>query len=217
MASADNHLPHQAKSVSTSDSANLIGGSQNGQGKPHGPWTVLQSSTKYQDPWLLVVRDEVVRPDGLPGSYCVVHLKHGVCVIALDESGTIHLTKEFHYGVGRTTIEGASGGREAEEPALETAQRELKEELGISAEIWIDLGVTDPFTANVVSPTQMYLAMNLTFGETELEGTEQIERYSIPFHEAVRMVLESEITHSPSCLAILKAQHHLSQQAAGNP
>lgn len=179
-------------------------------GVPHGPWTIVQSQIKYQDPWIRVVRDEVIRPDGLAGSYCVVFLKPGVCVIAVDEHGQIHLTQEFHYGVGRVTIEGASGGREDNESPLSAARRELKEELGIQANRWIDLGVTDPFTANVVSPTQMYLALELTIGQPQLEGTEVIQRHAISLSMALEMVIRSQITHGPSCLAILKADRFLS-------
>lgn len=175
----------------------------------HGPWTVQERRVVYRDPWIRVVRDEVTRPDGTPGSYCVVHLKPGVSVIAVDDRGDVHLTQEFHYGVGRTTLEAVSGGvDEGESPDL-AARRELAEELGIEARTWIDLGVVDPFTANVVSPTRLYLALGLSWIDATPEGTEQIERISMPLQDAIQAVMNGQITHAPSCLALLRSAMHL--------
>ncbi len=172
--------------------------------QPHGPWTILSRREVYRDPWIEVTRDEVIRPDGDPGSHCIVWLKSGVSVLALDGEGYVHLTEEFHYAVGRVTLEVVSGGIDAGETAEIAARRELREELGITAHEFVDLGVCDPFTSVVVSPTRLFLARGLTFGETEREGTEQIHCRSMPLAEALQMVKNGRITHAPSCLAILK-------------
>lgn len=170
----------------------------------HGPWQIIESREVYRDPWTRLRRDEVIRPDGKPGTYSVVDLKHGVSVLAIDDEDYAYLTEEFHYGVGRVTVEAASGGIEVGEDALETAKRELREELGIEAKKWTDLGTVDPFTANVVSPTQLYLARSITIGQQNLEGTELIRCVKLPFRQVVQMVMASEITHAPSCVLILK-------------
>lgn len=172
--------------------------------RKHGPWIINAQREVYSDPWVGVRRDEVTRPDGNPGSYCVVRIKPGVCVLAMDEQQQVHLTEEFHYGVGRITLECVSGGVEPDEQIRAAAERELLEELGIAAGCWTDLGVVDPFTANVVSPTRLYLARGLTFGPTNLDGGEVIEHRPMPLAAAVEAVMCSEITHAPSCLAILK-------------
>ena len=185
-------------------SRSRVPGGATDEGRAHGPWFIRQSQLVYQDPWLSVRRDDVRRPDGDPGSYVVVHLKPGVCVVALDADGHVHLTEEFHYGVGRVTLEAVSGGVEAGHETVHTAHRELAEELGITAGRLTSLGMVDPFTANVVSPTEMFLAERLTFGAAAPEGTEQIRRVSMPLREAVRAALDGRITHGPSCLALLK-------------
>ena len=175
----------------------------------HGPWKIVNRQTVYQDPWLKVDRDEVTRPDGKPGTYCVAHLKPGVCVVAVDDDQQIHLTSEFHYGVGRTTLEAVSGGIDPGESPRSTAERELAEEIGLRARTWVELGTVDPFTSNVVSPTRLYLAMGVTVGEAAPEGTEVIERTRMPLVDAVQKVLKSEISHAPSCEAILRSALHL--------
>jgi ADP-ribose pyrophosphatase len=172
----------------------------------HGPWRIVQSHNVYRDPWIDVRRDDVIRPDGRRGTYSVVNLKPGVSVVAMDEDHDVYLTEEFHYGVGRTTIEAVSGGIETGEDALLTAQRELQEELGLRAGDWTDMGIVDPFTANVVSPTRLFLARGLEFGEHAQEGTETIRCVKMSLADAVRKVLDSEITHGPSAVLLLKVQ-----------
>lgn len=175
--------------------------------RPHGPWTVVASRVVYSDPWIDVRKDDVIRPDGKPGTYSVVAVRRGVTVLALDDEGVLHLTEEFHYGVGRVTLEGVSGGMEAGEEPLQTARRELAEELGIHARNWTDLGTVDPFTSSVDSPTRMFLARSLSHGPSNPEGTELIRCVKVPLAEAVAMVLDSRITHAPTCVAILKTNY----------
>jgi ADP-ribose pyrophosphatase len=180
--------------------------------RPHGPWRIRESREIYRDPWLVVVRDEVLRPDGQPGSYCVAHVKSGITVLAVDDNQQVYLTEEFHYAVGRVTLEAVSGGADEGEDYLQAAQRELKEELGIEAAEWIDLGRVDPFTSGVLSPTQVFLARRLTFGEPAPEGSEQIRMVSMPLAEAVDRVMTAGITHGASCIALLKAERLLRQE-----
>lgn len=172
-------------------------------GMSYGPWTITQQRKIYRDPWVGLRRDEVIRPDGNPGTYCVVDVKPGVCVLAIDDHGDAHLTEEFHYGVGRVTLEAVSGGIEQDEEPLRCAERELREELGILAGVWQMLGIIDPLTANVVSPTHLFLATSLVFGTAEQESGEVIRHIRLPMGEVIRKVMDGEITHAPSCVAIL--------------
>ena len=60
----------------------------------------------------------MIRLDGKPGTYSVVNLKPGVSVLAIDSKNYVYLTEEFHYGVGRVTLETVSGGIETDESRL---------------------------------------------------------------------------------------------------
>jgi ADP-ribose diphosphatase len=175
----------------------------------HGPWQIVASHDVYHDSWLQVRKDDVIRPDGAPGTHSVVFLKPGVSVLALDDDGRAYLTEEFHYAVGRRTLEVVSGGRESDEAPRAAAERELAEELGIVASEWTDLGSFDPFTTMLNAPAQLFLARGLKFGATNPEGTENITCVPLAFDEAIAMAMDGRITHGPSCAVILKAARHL--------
>lgn len=169
----------------------------------HGPWKILDTREVYADRFVQVELDQVIRPDERPGQHVVVQMKPGVCVLPLDERGWVHLTSEFHYAIGRLSLEGVSGGIEPGEDPLETARRELQEELGLLAEHWRPLVKLDPYTTIIRSPVQLYLATGLSPALAEPEGTELIEIVEMPLQQAIKMIHEGEITHAPTCVALL--------------
>jgi 8-oxo-dGTP pyrophosphatase MutT (NUDIX family) len=183
----------------------------------HGPWQILKSHDIYRDGWMHVRKDDVIRPDGVSGTHGVVTLNTGVSVLPLDSQNRVYLTDEFHYAVGRRTIEVVSGGREPDEPPLEAARRELEEELGITAEEWIELGSVDPLTTMLNAPASLFLARKLSFGASRPEGTENIRSVTIGFDEAVDMAMDGRITHAASCVLILKAARWLDRMKGRIP
>jgi ADP-ribose pyrophosphatase len=156
-----------------------------------------------------VREDQVVRPDGKDGIYGVVEMKNGASVLPMDDENNVYLTKEFRYALGEESIEAAGGVVDDGEDGIQAAKRELKEELGIVADEWVDLGRLEPFTGAVHSSANLYLARGLKFGSTKAEGTEIISVVKITLNEAVEMVMNSEIVHGQTSVLILKAARYL--------
>ena len=173
--------------------------------KKNGDWTIKKTEEKLRNDFFAVYQDEVVRPDGKNGEFTTVHFPPGVGVIALDGEGFVYLVKQFRYVVGRMSLEVIAGSVEDGEEPLASAKRETREELGIEAETWTDLGQVDLDTSIVKNVVSLFLAENLKIGKPESEGTEQIETVKMKLTEAVEMVMNGEITHSISCGLILKA------------
>lgn len=177
--------------------------------KRNGQFVITDSIQKYKNKWIEVTEDQVIRPDGKPGIFGIVNMLGGVSVLPLDDEGYVYMTEEFHYAIGAEDVEVASGGIDGNESSIEAAKRELKEELGIEADEWIDLGLVNPFTAIIKSPQQIFLARNLKFGKDNQEVTENIKLVKVKLEDAVKMVIDSVITHGPSCVLILKANEYL--------
>ncbi|HYP52073.1 MAG TPA: NUDIX hydrolase [Pyrinomonadaceae bacterium] len=177
--------------------------------KKHGPWTIKDSTQLYRDDFVEFYEDKVLKPDGEPSSYAVMRMKPGVSVLAVDADGTAYLTKQFRYAVGRESVEVVSGMIDEGERPEEAARRELREELGIEADEWVELGLIDAVTSQVFCPATVYLALGLKFGETERDASEEMETVKINFDEAVRAVMGGRITHGLSCALILMADKHM--------
>src|SRR5215212_2682865 len=110
-------------------------------GRKHGDWTVESSERLYADEFAEVWVDEVRRPGVEPARRVTMRMKEGVAVLALDAEGFAHLVRTFRYAVGKESVEVVQGGTEEGEETRAAARRELKEELGIEAETWVDLGL----------------------------------------------------------------------------
>jgi ADP-ribose pyrophosphatase len=184
--------------------------------RKHGDWTVRSSERLYADEFAEVWVDEVSRPGVEPSRRVTMRMRPGVAVLALDGEGCAHLVRTFRYAVGKECVEVVQGGtEEGEEPAA-SARRELKEELGVEAEEWIDLGLVDAITSQVYSPARLFLARGLTFGASDTESTESLKPLKVNFDEAVRMVMDGEITQGISCALILKARLLLEGESGGS-
>ncbi|HEY0128443.1 MAG TPA: NUDIX hydrolase, partial [Rubrobacteraceae bacterium] len=151
--------------------------------KKHGPWTINDSSRKYESELVELYEDRVVNPAGKQTTYTTVKIKAGVSVLALDEEGFVHLSREFRYALGRESIEVVGGAIDDGEEPPEAARRELREELGIEAEDWTELGRSDPMTSIVDSPAHLFLARNLSFREPDQDSGETIRRHKVSFEE----------------------------------
>jgi len=169
-----------------------------------GPFEVLKSKEIYKNPWIKVREDKVIRPGGEEGLFGIVEGASGSSVVALTKDDKVYLVKEYHYAQNETTYEVPSGGIDKDETPLESAKRELKEETGLTANKWTDLGYINPLTVVLKAPNYLFLAEELEEGEILDKEKDLIEVTKISFKEALNMVLNGEITHSASVVAIPK-------------
>src|ERR1700749_481834 len=174
-------------------------------GRKHGAWTIESSEKVYADEFVEFWVEEVLKPDGEPGERATLRMKPGVAVLALDEEGFAHLVRTFRYAVGKECVEVVQGSAEEGEEPDAAARRELKEELGVESCELTDLGLVDAITSQVYSPARLFLARALRFGEPDTDSTETLEPLKVKFEEAVRMVMDAEITQGISFTLILKA------------
>ena len=107
---------------------------------PKNPWKTLSSRPIYENPWLRLREDQVIRPDGKEGIYGVVDTRLAVGVIALTPEKEIFIVGQWRYPLNRYSWEIIEGGGDPNEDGLVTAKRELKEEAGLVAETWRTLG-----------------------------------------------------------------------------
>jgi 8-oxo-dGTP pyrophosphatase MutT (NUDIX family) len=169
----------------------------------NNPWKRLSRTVAYQNPWIVVHHDEVLRPDGQPGIYGVVHYRNrAVAVVAIDEQDRILLVGQYRYTLDVYSWEVPEGGAAEWENVLAAAQRELREETGYTAERWEEIARVH--LSNSVSDEEAfcYLATDLRAGAAEPEETEQLQVRWVPFAEALAMTADGRITDALSVVAI---------------
>ncbi|PIN73940.1 hypothetical protein COV20_02400 [Candidatus Woesearchaeota archaeon CG10_big_fil_rev_8_21_14_0_10_45_16] len=177
--------------------------------KRHGPWIVEATKNIYSNNWLKVYEDDVIGIAGEKKKYSHISIRNGSHVIPVDNDNNVYLAEEFRYGAGEIFLEVIAGGIEEGEEPLETAKRELKEELGITAERFIDLGVIDPLPSHSFYKVYPYLALDLALGEQQLDANEEIKIVKMPLTEAVKKALDGTIKDALSALIILRAARYL--------
>ncbi|HEV2798862.1 MAG TPA: NUDIX hydrolase [Pyrinomonadaceae bacterium] len=168
------------------------------------PWTLISTKQIYDNNWISVREDSVVRPDGERGIYGVVHFKNIAIGVLAVEDDFIYLVGQYRYPLERYSWEIPEGGCAEGEDPLDAARRELEEETGLRAGNWRKLG--EAHLSNSVSDELAiwYVATDLTQGQHRPEGTEQLQIRRVPFVEALRMTMRGEITDAISQLAIMQ-------------
>src|SRR3954453_18607630 len=166
------------------------------------PWRTLGSRRVYENPWISVREDSVIRPDGDPGIYGVVHYKKTAVGVLPVENDQVYLVGQYRYPLERYSWEIPEGGCPEDEEPLRAARRELMEETGLEAKSWQKLG--EAFLSNSVADEYAvwFLATDLVPGEQQPEGTEVIGVRRVPLDEAVAMAMDGRITDALSVLAL---------------
>ena len=169
------------------------------------PWKLQSSKKIFENPWLTLREDEVINPGNGLSHYGKINFKNlAIGIIPLDKNNNTWLIGQYRYVPDCYSWEIPMGGGPLNTDPLESAKRELKEETGLIAEDWQEL--MKLHTSNSVTDERglVYVARNLTQGETEFEETEDLLIQKLPIEEAIERVLSGEITDAVSVAGLLK-------------
>lgn len=165
----------------------------------------ISSRRVYANSWMTVREDTIRRGDGSDGIYGVVDKPTAAVVIPRD-GDRLHLVEQFRYPVGRRRWEfpmGTAPDRTELDPAT-LAARELTEETGLVAGRMERLGGLDIAPGMSSQREHVFLATELTAGQTRREHTEQDMRSRwFSTAEFERMVREGEIVDAQTLAAYL--------------
>jgi 8-oxo-dGDP phosphatase len=177
---------------------------------PH-EFRVVRSEPVYEGRVISLRRDTVAMPGGGDSVREVVHHPGAVAVVALDDDENVVLLRQYRHPVGKHLWELPAGLRDEDgEPPLETAKRELAEEVQLAAARWsllLTVNNSPGFSDEVV---QVFLAEDLRpaprpdgFVVEHEEADMTVER--VPLADAVQRVFDGDISNSSAVAGVLAA------------
>lgn len=175
--------------------------------KTTNPWKVLASKKVYDNNWISLTEHQVLNPSGGKGIYGEVHFKNiAIGILPLDDDLNTWLVGQYRFPLKHYSWEIIEGGGPLHINPIESAQRELVEESGLTAKKFTE--IQRMYLSNSVSDEMaiIYIAQDLQMGKAEPEETEDLVIKKMSFNQAYQMVLAGEITDSISVAAILKTQ-----------
>ncbi len=163
----------------------------------------------YRGRILTLRRDTVTLPNGREAVREVAEHPGGVGILALDGENRAALVRQYRYAFGQAMWEIPAGKREPGEEPLTTARRELQEEVGASAARWQSLGEIIPSPGCYGERLWLYLARELTLGQTHPDEDEFLELQWMPLEELTERCLTGELQDAKTIIAALKARDAL--------
>jgi ADP-ribose pyrophosphatase len=169
------------------------------------PWKTLSTSRIYRNPWFDVREDQVIRPDGEPGTYSVVSAaRTATGILPLWPDGTLTLVGQYRYAIREYSWEIPEGGGNRNDDPESIAKRELLEETGIHAESWEYMGRIHTSNCFVDEVCHLFLAKQLTAGTSMPDAVEILNVRRESFATVLDMTLDGRITDSISVAGILR-------------
>lgn len=170
-----------------------------------GDWIIKGSKVTYENPWIKIKHHDVLTPGGTAGIYGEVHFKNlAIGILPIDRNGFTWRVGQFRFPLNAYSWEIPEGGGPHDIDPLESAKRELVEEVGYTAQTWTTL--LEMHLSNSVSDEKaiVFLAEDLTEGVNQPEDTENLTVEKIHFSELYQQVMDGIITDSISVAAVLK-------------
>ena len=165
----------------------------------------LNSEVVYDGKVVTIIRDDVEVADGHKSFREVILHSGGVVIVALKDSETILLVKQFRYPIKQVVYELPAGKLEIGENPDEACKRELEEETGYQAKSWQSLGYINTSPGICTEKLYLYLATDLEFvGEHPDEG-EIIKSYELKLSDVIEMINSGEINDAKTICAIYRA------------
>ena len=157
----------------------------------------------YSNPYLAVEVHEIVHPTGTSGEHVLIVTPPCSAVIVAD-GGDLLFARQPRFGAEADVLEIVKGGAGKGESALDCAQRETREELGIAALHWQHLGRLYEVPSIMSQPVELFLAHGIEHVDVENEAVETIELVRVPQELAIRAAAEGQINDAVTVAALLR-------------
>lgn len=168
----------------------------------------LSSRVIYQNQWMTLKEDRILRGDGNEGVYSTIEKPDFVVILPVQDEH-IYVVEQYRYPLKTRTIELPQGSWELSPEAKpeDIAAGELREETGLVAGSMIYVGYQKLALGYSAQGYHIYLATDLTHQQQALDA-EEFGLTARPLAKAdfLSLILDGKISDATSVTAFLLAQ-----------
>ncbi len=184
---------------------------------PGKPAKVLSSRVAYHGKLFRVIAEEIREANGKDAFREVVRHGGSTVILAVDrrkgkKDPLVLIERQYRHAAQQYLYEIPAGKLEANEDRLAGAKRELREETGCSAKKWSKLARYYPSPGFLGEWMQVFLAQDLTPGETSPDEDEWLELQMVPLSEVLRLIDAGKIQDGKTIIAVLTYARQLGRK-----
>lgn len=139
-------------------------------------------------------------------------VKHpgGATIAATHDNVHFYMVDQFRFGTDKIMTEFPAGKRDNKEDFIEVARRELREEIGYSAQTIIPLGYIETSPAFLDETLHLYYATDLEYVGQDLDEGEDVRVHLMTLDEIDHAIQNNEITDAKTIALAMKLRHYVS-------
>ena len=173
----------------------------------------LSSELVYAGDYLKVHRDTVRLPNGASSTREYLNHPGAVMIMPLFENGDVLVERQYRYPMRQVFVEFPAGKKDAGEAPLETAQRELLEETGYTAQNYTHITDIHNALAYCDEVIHFYIAEDLhDSGQQKLDDNEFVQVMRVPLVELMNWIRQGWVPDVKTQLGAFWLQDYLSKK-----
>ena len=170
---------------------------------------LLKSETTYQGRAFNVRQDHLLTPDGNTVKYDIIEHIGSVILVPVNDEAQMYFVRQYRHAALLDLLELPAGTLEIDEPPVEAAARELREETGMAAKNLKEIGSFFLAPGYSTELMHVFLATGLAHDPLDPDADEYLSVEKIPVAQALRLAETGQMQDAKSLAALLLAKQYL--------
>lgn len=170
---------------------------------------LLKSEHAYQGRAFNVRRDHLLTPSGATVKYDIIEHIGSVSIVPVDENGQMYFVRQYRHATQLHLLELPAGTLEPDEEPAIAALREIREEIGMSAQELKEIGSFYLAPGYSTELMHVFLASGLSHDPLDPDADEYLSVETMPVEAALHMAESGQMQDAKSLAALLLARPYL--------
>jgi ADP-ribose pyrophosphatase len=162
----------------------------------------IKSERVFTGRWLKVQRDDVSLSNGIETIREYVLHPGAALILPVLDDGRLLMVEQYRHPVKQVFLEFPAGKIDKGETSLQTAHRELREEVGYTCQSMTLMTRIHPVIGYSDEYIDLYLAKGLTEGEAQPDEGELLNLVKVSMPEALEMLQQGRLSDVKTAMAL---------------